>query len=921
VNVRLVHPEYSGLGASVQNRLGIKALAGTRVEIAAVSSKPLKSAARTVAGQTPQAMQISPDGATISTVFELAGDHSYTIDLVDTFGFANEEVIYDAEVLIDHEPTLSVVEPAANVMVAEDARLTFEFVATDDYGVRSVSLLRSYTFEERGKDGDAERELRRFEPGGRFEKEFRQRFEISVSELGIESGKAATLIVRALDGREPKAGRADAQLRIGVASVQQVKAEEEEKVREATKRLSDIIQMQERNLRDSRNMHAAGVPQGGYSADNAVLVKLIVIQEGVRTLTGQVIDTLRMDHPVRGTLESLLGAEMVIAVRQLREVSRDAEQLPAAIETQSDILARLTARRQTLANSINRKNMQDVFAELDEIITAEKEIRAATAGELEGRPWNHKMQAEKQDMLSVRLGKFKARLISHANEVAQSDVKQSERFKAVAESLVSMQVYEDMIRAATEIDRKNPAAALPIEDRIIANLESVKKELRKEVAEEAEEKLAKLKKSVLKASEKTDKLMKLEQRIKQISEELEAAKDSSEDDNEDIKRKVEEMTELNEKMEEVIEKMAKDLQLFPEVDACNELVQKMREVFEDVDQVPGSENAPAQEIAVNRGDDKGQKAMADALKDMKERMEDMEMWLGNAPDNLKWKQENLDKDEIPEIPMVDLPEEFEDLVGDLLDQAEEVDQEAQDSASNMGTPDMPAGWGVMDGPMPNFSAKGKSGNTKPNANELTGRSAAGREGASNGEMVGQVAKDLEGRETEARRTNDSAQKGEIEEENPNAKANATGGGKQAGQGGEGGLTGSAPPRNELGMRDLQRKQMDLRRNTQKLYSKALLLYLPTGELDQAILLMQKSEEALETGDITGFMSLQKRIVRSLDNTKRQIKGESAVAVDPWLKVPSDMKEEIMGARDEEIPDEYEPLVWEYYKAIAGALAE
>jgi len=922
VDVRLVHPEYSGLGSTRQKRLGIKALAGTRVEITAVSSKPLKAAARTVAGREPQPMHISPDGTTISTQFTLIEDESYTLDLVDVFGFENEEVVYDAEVLIDHEPTISVLEPAPNVMVAEDAKLAFEFVANDDYGVRSVTLLRVSSVEERRNDNEPERELRVFAPEGKFAKEFRRRFELPVSELGIEAGKTGTVVLRAVDWNDvTKPGRAEVQLRIGVASAQQARAEEERKVKAAAKRLSDVIRLQERNLRDSKNLQRAGVPEGGFSADNAVLVKLITTQEEVRVLTREVIETLRLDHPIRGTLESLLSAEMVVAVRQLRDVPKDAGQLPAAIETESDILARLTARRQSLADSINRKNMQDIFAELDAIIAEEKGIRSATQGQIEGRAWNNKMLAEKQDGLSVRLGKFKARLTAHADEIAKSDVEQAERFKEIAESIDTMHIYQDMIRAAAAIDGNKAEAALTIEDRIIANLESIKKELRRQVAEEAEEKLAKLKKSVMKSAEKTEKLIKLEKKIRQVSEELEAARDLSEDDNEDLKRKVEELTELNEKMEEVIEKMAKDLQLFPEIPACNELVQKMREVYEDVDQAPGSESAPAEEVAVNRGDDKGVKPLADALKDMKERMADMEMWLLNAPNNIKWKQESLDRDEIPDIPMVDLPEEFEDLVGDLLDQEEQIAEEAQDSASNMGTADMPAGWGVDDGPMPNFSAKGKSGNTKPNSNEQTGRSATGREGPSDGEMVGQVAKDLEGRKTEARRTNDPAQKGEIAEENPNAEARATGGGKQSGQGGEGGLTGSAPPRNELGMRRLQRKQMELRRNTQKLYSKALLLYLPTGELDNAILLMQKAEEALARGDMTGFTSLQRRIVRSLDNTKRRLNGESTVAVDPWLKVPSDMKEEIMGARDEEIPAEYESLVSEYYKAIAGALAQ
>jgi hypothetical protein len=115
--------------------------------------------------------------------------------------------------------------------------------------------------------------------------------------------------------------------------------------------------------------------------------------------------------------------------------------------------------------------------------------------------------------------------------------------------------------------------------------------------------------------------------------------------------------------------------------------------------------------------------------------------------------------------------------------------------------------------------------------------------------------------------------------------------------------------------------MDLRRNTEKLYSQAIMMYLPTGELDNALLLMQQAQKAAAEGDRFGFTSLQRRIVRALDNTQRELRGEAKVALDPSMKLPADMLEEVSDARDEEIPKEFETLVSEYYKAIAGALAE
>ena len=152
---------------------------------------------------------------------------------------------------------------------------------------------------------------------------------------------------------------------------------------------------------------------------------------------------------------------------------------------------------------------------------------------------------------------------------------------------------------------------------------------------------------------------------------------------------------------------------------------------------------------------------------------------------------------------------------------------------------------------------------------------------------------------------------------PARRLDPPGGGELGGPGGVGGLGGAAPARDELKMRDLERRQRNLRRNTEALYSKATLMYLPTGELDAAILLMQKAEEQARNGDFSGFSETHKRIVHALRNSQRLMKGQGAVEIDPRLKLPANIKEEMVDAKDEPIPPEFEKLVAEYYKAIAA----
>ena len=68
-----------------------------------------------------------------------------------------------------------------------------------------------------------------------------------------------------------------------------------------------------------------------------------------------------------------------------------------------------------------------------------------------------------------------------------------------------------------------------------------------------------------------------------------------------------------------------------------------------------------------------------------------------------------------------LPDALEDLIGDLLQEADEFDEEADDITSAWGDNLNQAGWGISDGPISNFSAKGKTGNDLPNSSEMTGR--------------------------------------------------------------------------------------------------------------------------------------------------------------------------------------------------------
>jgi hypothetical protein len=914
LKLKVTPPDYTGLAPAAQEGGKVRALTGSSVEILGTCSKPIAEASLKLStAEAPAPMKV--EGNRVSASFGVTARGKYQIELTDTLGFKSDPVERDIEVIADEPPEITLDSPLSAVIVKPEASIPFQFSVSDRYGVQDAAIVQ-LAKEAEGKE--TETVLEQWKSPGKTEKVLKVTHQLAVSKLGLSHGQSATLKVIARDWNNvtgPGVARS-APIVVTLMSPEEAEKKSRDAMRLAAIELAQIIQKQKKNIADGEALRTEEIREKGSLAKSAEkLAASVKLQEEIRTASGKLVELMDEKLPMRGVIKVLYESEMVEAVKRLRAVSeagKPADALKTALDTERTILARLTGRADQLQRQLETAALRDIFAALDELIRQERKIRAETeAADDAGAREGSKTLADRQDKLATQVIQLKELISQEARTVAKSDAEAAKRFDEAAKMVDSRQIRQNMILVSTKLAAGQFSPSVPIEEKIIADLQAIGDFLREPLAAAAAKKLTELRDLLADAKDKTDKLAKLQATVKEISEELERSKDNRGEQAKELAQKAHELEGIKEKIQDVMEQMAKDLALFPEVPSCNELVQEMREVFEDIEQAKGSESTPAEEIAVDR--DEG---MLAGLDKVKERIADMEMWMMDKPDNIQWKQEAWDKNEMPEIPLVDLPQELEDLVGDLVDKEEEVDEQAQDSSSNASTADIPAGWDVADGPINNWSAKGKSGNEKPNANEMAGRSGSGREGNANGELVEGKAKDLEGRETKARRTNDPFGEGQIEEENPESKAKATGGGKQSGIGGEGGLQGSAPPRNELAMRDLERRQRELRRDAESVYSKASLMYLPTGELDEAIVLMQKAEEQARAGDFSGFSETQRRILHALRNTQRMAGGKGAVEMDARHKLPMDIKEELLNAREEPIPPEFERLVSEYYKAIA-----
>lgn len=314
--------------------------------------------------------------------------------------------------------------------------------------------------------------------------------------------------------------------------------------------------------------------------------------------------------------------------------------------------------------------------------------------------------------------------------------------------------------------------------------------------------------------------------------------------------------------------------------------------------------------------------MLEALEKAAETFEDMEMWLPNKNETQKWLMENFDLTEMPEIPNLPLADSFTDLVGDLLEEQQGLAEQVQDAASNQAFAVNPAnGWEVADGPMPGFNAQGRSGNTRPNENEQTGRSSGGREGMSSGEMVNESADRLEGSATKARRTNDPLQQGQIKDDGPAADAKATGGGKAGGISQREGMTGSAPQRPVAMPRQaandaLAVEQALLSQQAAKSYATARLFYLQTGPMPEVAKLMDESRDALKAGRLEEFEALHRKIVAKLNELRGGGASEDVTVLETGGSRMVGEKR-VPGGSEGEVPGGYREEVEDYYRALDG----
>jgi hypothetical protein len=274
------------------------------------------------------------------------------------------------------------------------------------------------------------------------------------------------------------------------------------------------------------------------------------------------------------------------------------------------------------------------------------------------------------------------------------------------------------------------------------------------------------------------------------------------------------------------------------------------------------------------------------------------------------------EDEQLVAPLAELPSELEDLVGDLITSEEEMQEEVEDIGHYMNSLDHTAG-PVSDGTIASNSAKGKTGDQKPEDNVISGRSGAGRSGMSDGQMVEPVAKDLHDNEygLRERMSNTPLEGGQVQDQDVGAQTGGTGMGKTTDGATMFGAGGRLPPKVLDMMKAAKLKQQNVRHRAQQLAPKLRKHNLSTKQLNESIQAMGQVEQSIEKLDGEGIRRSYYQALDSLKKSHTAIGNEVTVQ---YLRERSRAQrmENVLSTKQQHRFKDYQHMIGAYFEALA-----
>ncbi len=335
IEVDYTYPEYTGRLPETKRDSGdVVAVRGSRVQITARSNKRLESASLRFGDGTQSLVSIR--GSTIrSQVFELKRDDTYSFELRDSDGFANQEAIsYSIRSVEDKAPVVGITRPDRYSDATPDEVVEVRFRAVDDFGIEKASLeyvVRSgEPKEEKDKvPGDERKGTIAIELAAKGKLELEDKCELSLPEVDAKVGEVVAFRIVAEDNNvltgPGKGSSAEHTIRVvsNETSLRRIEQEQQDLAR----RLLRLINQQKDNnalvnkLSESLKAKEAPSDAEKSSLEAAKSVQRVIEQSGgelARDFAGM-LEKMRLNPMI----QARTAIEMSDVTEALKSVSRN----------------------------------------------------------------------------------------------------------------------------------------------------------------------------------------------------------------------------------------------------------------------------------------------------------------------------------------------------------------------------------------------------------------------------------------------------------------------------------------------------------------------------------------------------------------------------------------------------------------------
>jgi hypothetical protein len=677
--------------------------------------------------------------------------------------------------------------------------------------------------------------------------------------------------------------------------------------------LQRVLELQKRNIADTESFKAAMKDTAEAKWVEAA-AKQDDIRKGMRELLANPLKPL---GGLTAAAQKLYANEMVLAIDTLKsvpaaETARKDAVAGDALALEVKILHQLTFALNAAGEAKIERRVAGISAMIEALIREQTGALEQTNTFAKSQTKVPRPLVEQQDRIGEDMNALLTACKDEAAQVAQNDAALADTLTKLSACAAELKIRDDMVIAAERLEQNKPADAVPLETRSLAGLKTLQAMLEQiKLKEEAEKRVAMLE-ATKQAQEKLAKIEALHEKMVKAMEQVRGQKNKNDEATDQME---EEFKELVKNTKEALLEVPTDLHIFTDLNVANDLVEDVFAIFQEIEQKAGSEKKKDDEPVTELGYAKEDELLAQ-MGEAQKRLDAVEMWLQDKPDELKVTTEAHDKAEMPEsgIALAELAAAAQDLAGDLLKEDQKDAKKADDSATNHAMPDFPSGWDVMEGDIASFGAQGKSGNQTPDHKEQDGRSNVGRQGMSSGETASGSGTIGEGdKNIEARRTEEPTQSGQVDLKGE-ADTKATGGGKLAtGKADEVGMSGGAErvdskeAGSSAGMAALMAKKADA------LYAKASMKNVRVDSLKDAAHALRQSADAIAKGNIEQVREFRKVASGALNRAQAQLHaGPSGSMSATGTAGPLD---NVIESGPDMAPPRYRDKVAEYYKAL------